>query len=454
MRLVTVLQSLWVDGECREAGGAVQTLCNPATGKPLADLAMGCRADLEAAVAAARRAQPVWRAVAPETRVQALQRTAELLDNNRGAVAAAIVSEGGLTQREARGAVDKGLVALRHAWVGSADGAPGVRGVIGPSSSPLWPVLRDVARALTAGDTVVVKSAPGTHLAHREWVRLCGHLLPGVVNVVPGDASLGKDLLGTSGIDAFAFTGSRSVAMAVRSTGVPAWIDDGGTDAAIVRRGADIDTAVRAIAWSRLRHGGRACVSSRRIYVDAAIEREFTVRLHEYLGVLEVDDPAKSASMLGPLTSAAAAKACEGRVVKTLRGGARLVLGGFRFRPSGLAGYWLQQTILTNVGLDALPMREEMAGPVLTVTPVADMDSVRDLLVGAEGPLAVSVFERDETAARSWLRDLPARAVWLNAPMCAEQMPLAGEPNRLWRCDVATSGLDHFAASQPFPEVS
>jgi acyl-CoA reductase-like NAD-dependent aldehyde dehydrogenase len=450
-----MVTQLYIGGTRITAEGPVAPVYNPATGKVLAELPTATLVDIDRAVQAAAVAALQWQMTSIAERRTALSAAADTLQDTRDRVEALLISEAGLTVREARAAVDCSLAELRQPRKAAAPSVPTVRAVLGPSSSPLWPMIRDIAAALTAGEAVVAKPPPGGWLTHLELARIWDRLPAGVVNVVPGDAAIGQQLLACPQVNAVALTGSRAVGLSLNVTDRSLWLEDGGTDAVFVRRGADLDAAVRAIVWSRLRHGGRACVSSRRIYVDAAVAEDFTVRLHQYAGVLEVDDPSKPASMLGPMVSAAAAKACEGRVVKTMRGGARLVLGGFRFRPSGLSGYWLQQTILTDVKVDALPMREEMAGPVLTVTPVEDDGIVADSLAALPSPLAVAVFDQNPDAGLAWWGDRPVRALWLNTPMCAEQMPGATSSAVIHRRSAsAGTDTDYYTSDKLLPEVS
>jgi acyl-CoA reductase-like NAD-dependent aldehyde dehydrogenase len=450
-----MMTQLYIGGIRISADGPVTHISNPATGKVLAELPTPTAIDIDRAVQAATHAATHWRAIPIVERCAALAAAADALQDVRERIEILLIAEAGLTVREARASVDCGLAELRQPRKAIARPAPTVRAVLGPSSSPVWPMMRDIAAALAAGEAVIAKPPAGGWLTHLELAQIWESLPAGVVNVIPGDAAIGQQLLACPQVNAVALTGSRAVGLSLNATDRSLWIDDGGTDAVFVRRGADLDAAVRAIVWSRLRHGGRACVSSRRIYVDAAVAEDFTVRLHQYAGVLEVDDPSKPASMLGPMLSAAAAKACEGRVVKTMRGGGRLVLGGFRFRPSGLSGYWLQQTILTDVTADSLPMREEMGGPVLTVTPVEDDGAIADSLTALPSPLAVAVFDRDPDAGLAWWGDRPVRALWLNTPMCAEQMPGATSSAAIHRPAASAGvGTDYYISDQLLPEVS
>lgn len=445
------MAQIFIDGRFVDAATAtVREVANPATAKPVGHCAECGVVDAEQATVAARAARVDWSACSSDARRAALKAAAAALRRGREGIETLLIAEGGLTGREARTALEASANALEQPVRRAMGLNGGVRAILGPASSPLLPIMRDVASALLAGETVVLKPAPGAALAQLEAARAWAGLPPGVVNVLSGDAALGQALVAHAGIDAVSFTGSAGVGAALAVGGRPLQLHTGGADAAIVARDADLDLAVRAVAWSRLRHGGRSCASSRRLYVHSAVADEFVTRLHQYVGLLEVDNPVKPAVVLGPLASADAAKRCEGRVVKSMREGARLVLGGFRFRPSGLAGYWLQPTILTDVRQGALAMREEMAGPILTVTPYTDEDVLQRWVAEAADPLGVSVFGADEDALCSLVAALHVHTIWVNLPQSDDVPPAQpGAAVRVYRPAYARNSTPDFYELDP-----
>jgi acyl-CoA reductase-like NAD-dependent aldehyde dehydrogenase len=408
---------IFINGTFEDAASGVAVpVLNPANSQSLADIAECSAADIDRAVSAAAAALPAWSAQSEDDRYTALQAVAAQMRARHAAIVSQLVAEGGLTQREARASVDAAVSALEYPPAHGHAGSRQVRAVFGPASSPLLPVVRQVTSALLAGDTVVVSPPLGATLANLEAAHAWSALPAGVVNVLSGGRAVAQTLAAHPHVGAISMTGSKAAAAHLAATGRPLSQNVGVADVAVVRRDADLDLAVRAVAWSRLRHGGRACLSSRRLYVDAAIAQDFVVRLHEYVGVLEVDDPRHEASVLGPLGSAEAAKACEGRVVKSMREGARLVLGGFRFRPSGLKGSWLQPTILADVREGMLPLREEMAGPVLTVANYTDDAALHAALAAESEAVGISVYGADVDELCAWAAPLPATAIWINVP--------------------------------------
>ncbi len=411
------MSQIFIGGVYRDAQTSeFRDVKNPANSRLLGVVPAGTLADLELGADAARKALPAWAALNEDDRYTALQGVARAVTAMRERLVELLVAESGLTQGEARSSIDASLLALEYpaAYRRAAEGR--VRAVFGPASSPILPIIRQVTSALMAGDTVVLVPPVGAALVNLALAQAWAVLPEGVVNVITGDAALAQALAAHRHIEAVSFTGSAGVATAIAAIGRPLSAVVGKLDAAIVRADADLDLAVRAIAWSRLRHGGRACVSSRRIYVDASIAQDFVVRMHEYVGLLEVDDPVRESSILGPLGSVEAAKRCENQVVKSMREGARLVLGGFRFRPSGLQGHWLQPTILADIRAEAIPMREEIAGPVITIAPYRDEGELLASLRHVPGPVGVSLYGADDDALCAFAAPVEASAIWINLP--------------------------------------
>ena len=443
------MSQIFVDGNYRSVSGALRTVINPANSEVLGEVAECLDEDVAIAVAAAQQALPGWSALSEDDRYSILQSASDALQAQSETLSALLVTEGGLTQREARATLATALTDLRYPSANGQPRASAVRAVLGPASSPLLPIVRQVTAALMAGDTVVISPARGTVLANLAMGTVWSALPAGVVNVLTGDVVGGQRLVAHPDVHAISFTGSAAVAATLAQAGksLDAWV--GAADAAIVRRDADLDLAVRAIAWSRLRHGGRACLSSRRIYVDAAIAQDFVVRLHEFVGLLEVDDPQKEGSVLGPLGSPEAAKACEGRVVKSMRERARLVLGGFRFRPSGLKGSWLQPTILADVQPGMLPLREEMAGPILTVSNFADEAELRTALMAETDSVGISVYGADVDELCAWATPIPARALWINVPQSDYAPPPAPGVRPIYRPAYASGVVPDFFSLDP-----
>jgi acyl-CoA reductase-like NAD-dependent aldehyde dehydrogenase len=233
------------------------------------------------------------------------------------------------------------------------------------------------------------------------------------------------------GVGAVVFTGScaSGIEIGAAARGKRLDLEVGTVDAQIVCRDADLDLTVPAVAWTRLVCGGQGRMSGGHLYVERSLAREFVDRLHHCVGFLDVDDPDKPATDLGPLISLDAARRLEDQVGRTLRAGAKLVLGGRRFRPSGLPGHFFQPTLLTDVGAGSVPMRERLLGPVITVTPVSDLAEA--LRIWTEfgprlSPSVASIYTADAEAAGLAVQAMADGAFRINDPSVGDLGPFSG----------------------------
>jgi aldehyde dehydrogenase (NAD+) len=259
----------------------------------------------------------------------------------------------------------------------------------------------------------------------------------GTVSLVTGGASVGRALAAHPAVGRVLFTGSSAAGLEIGAAAAGKQLDleVGTIDAHIVCRGADLDLAVPAVAWTRLMSGGQACMSGGHLSVERSLAAEFVDRMHHCVGFLDVDDPAKPSTDLGPLISLDAARKLEDQVGRMLRQGAKLILGGRRFRPSGLPGHFFQPTILTDVKPGSVPMREQLLGPVITVTPVADLAEA--LRCWAEfrsspaiSPAAASIYTDDVETAGRLLEEMDGGFFRINDPSVAGLGPFSGLRHR------------------------
>jgi acyl-CoA reductase-like NAD-dependent aldehyde dehydrogenase len=424
------MQQIFVNGAFIHAtAGAVREIANPATLERLGAVP-GCGADdIARAVAAARAAQPAWQALpAPHkgallhdigTRIRAQERDLAIL----------LTCETGKPLRESADCVSAVVRMFDAASVFAATGAgrPGISaGVVAaltPFNFPLLFTACAIVSALTAGSTIICKPAQQNPLSILRIAAAFSVLPPGVVNVITGGAEAGGALARHPDVTQVRFTGSAAVgkniaAFAHRS----AVIEPGGIGALIVCADADLEVTVPAIAWARLFNGGQVCTSGKHIYVERSIAAEFVERMHQCIGFLDVDDPLKSPTDLGPLISLDAAIRVEDQVGRSLREGAKLILGGRRFRPSGLPGHFFQPTILASVPAGGVPTREEILGPVITVTPVADAaEALR--LSESDDRCGASIYTSDPQAAAQLLPSGRAATLRINDPPAGNAGP-------------------------------
>ncbi|MBI3890233.1 MAG: aldehyde dehydrogenase family protein [Candidatus Wallbacteria bacterium] len=305
----------------------------------------------------------------------------------------------------------------------------GVVGLISPWNFPFSIPMGELLQALAAGNTVVFKPS--------EWTPFTGLLLgrlltdaglpPGVVNVVTGDGRTGAALVAAA-IDKVAFTGSVPTGLAIgraaAERGIPASMELGGKDPAIVRADADLATAPEGVLWGAVMNCGQGCSAVERVYVERGIHDAFVERLAAACKRLVVGDGAEPATSVGPLINPAQrAKVCA-QIEDAVHRGARVVCGGeapARLAASG--GWFLEPTVLANVDHTMAVMREETFGPVVPVMAYAGEDEAVRLANDCVYGLGASIWTRDLAGAEALARRLRAGNVWVNDVLFSHAAP-------------------------------
>jgi acyl-CoA reductase-like NAD-dependent aldehyde dehydrogenase len=403
---------------------------NPATLRRLDDVPDADSAAVDAAVARARAALPAWQALPLPERQLRLRDAAVRIRGAAAGIARLLSEEGGKPLCESQDCV-QAAAALFEAATRPAVQQPekaGVVAVLLPFNFPVMLLAAATAPALAAGHVVLVKAPAQNPLACLQLAALLTDLPAGVLTVLTGSSGTGIALAGHPAVDRLDFTGSAAVAatLAAAVPDRPLQLQPGGIDACIVCADADLDLAVPAIAWERLQHAGQTGTTIKHLYVERSIASAFVERMHQLVGLLDVDDPLQAPTDIGPLISLQAAHRVEDQVGRALREGARLILGGRRFRPSGLPGHFFQPTILADVPAGCVTTREEILGPVIAVTPVEGRGMALRLAVQAAPAGGVAIYTADTERA---LRDVDAVAVSsvrINDPRLGEAGPFAG----------------------------
>jgi acyl-CoA reductase-like NAD-dependent aldehyde dehydrogenase len=420
------VQKILINGDWVDAfAAATREIKNPATIKPL-DTVPECGAeDVRRAVAAAKAAQLDWSRVPGAEKGILLREIGKRIRARRDALAALITLETGKPLCESLDCV--GSVAACFEYHGNVeafnDGQPfGVVAAIVPFNFPLLLMARKVASAIAAGNAVVCKPPHQNPLANLHLAELYEQLPPGVVNVVTGGADTGMALVDDPDVDLIAFTGStstgRQITTAAGARCKKLDLQAGTVAPIIILKDADLDVAVPGVAWERLRLAGQDCITRTRIYVESDLAAEFADRIHEYIAFLEVGDPIKPDTDLGPLISHEAARRVEEQVAHAVKEGARLKLGGRCFRPWGLPGHFFQPTILTDVRHGSVAAREEIFGPVLSITSVADVEEAMRFANDYGSGLNVSIYtsasrlEMHSHSTQMHLEHIIARKAW------------------------------------------
>jgi betaine-aldehyde dehydrogenase len=454
----------WIDALSKTS----REVKNPATLELLGMVPDCGPADVARAVAAAKAAQRGWWKVPGVEKAKLLREIGARIRAREHALASLMTQETGKALCEAIDCIDwvaacfeyYGEVARSSYGNSVPPVAPhqlnftikepfGVVAAIVPFNFPLLLMAWKVAPAIAAGNTVICKPPHQNPLSNLKLAEVYDLLPPGVVNVVTGAADTGTALVEHPDVDLIAFTGSaavgRKIAAAAGAQLKKVNLELGSIDPFIVFKDADLDVAVPGVAWARLLNCGQVCTSSKRIYVEQPIAVEFARRMQEYVALLKIGDPMLPDTDLGPLISHEAARRVEDQVVRALQDGATLKLGGAAFRPPGLPGHFFQPTILSGVRHGSVPTREEIFGPVLSITTVADADEAIRLANDSEYGLGASIYTKDLATAMRAMESIKAGTFWINDPLTDnDAAPFGGMRHSGIGRELGAEGLDAF----------
>jgi succinate-semialdehyde dehydrogenase/glutarate-semialdehyde dehydrogenase len=290
----------------------------------------------------------------------------------------------------------------------------GVVAVISPWNFPFGIPFTQAAFAVAAGNAVVVKPSELTPLSGA-WLE---RLFPdGIVRVVQGAGEVGEALVRAPGTAKVVFTGSgetgRRVASLAGERLRPVTLELGGKDPMLVFDDADLDRAVAGALWGAFANCGQVCSGVERVYVARPLHEAFVEELARRARALRIGRGDDLQTELGPLISEEERARVEELVEDATGRGAEVRLGGAR-PEVGLPGWFYEPTILTGVEREARIEREEIFGPVVTVTRFGDEDEAVRLANGSSFGLGASVWTRDLDRARRLAWRLEAGSVWTN----------------------------------------
>jgi len=413
---------------------------NPATREPLGIVADCGPEDIDAAVEAAARAQPDWWRVPGVEKAKLLHQVATRIRARETDLSTLMTRETGKPLIESVDCIDWVAACFDYyAEVGRQSYgnsippvAPhqvnftikepfGVVAAIVPFNFPLLLMAWKVAPGLMAGNTVVCKPPHQNPMSNLLLADCYEGLPPGVVNVVTGGAETGEALVRHPKVDLIAFTGSvaagRKIAALAGEQLKKVNLELGSVDPFIVFEDADLDIAVPGVAWARLLNAGQVCTSSKRVYLLEPIAEEFTRRLIDHVATLRIGDPMDPTSDLGPLISAEALATVERQVAHAVEEGATLVRGGRRIHPGGLKGHFYEPASLTGVKHGGLPTREEIFGPVLSLTVARTPDEAIAMANDSKFGLGASIYTNNLEIAMRAMNAIKAGTFWINDPL-------------------------------------
>jgi aldehyde dehydrogenase (NAD+) len=409
------------------AGGATFEVENPATGAVLARCAQGSAADVDAAVAAARRAFPAWAGLPGHARARHLYALARLLQKRERFFAVLETMDNGKPIRESRD-IDIPL-AVRHfyhhaGWAELVEsefpgkGPVGVCGQIIPWNFPLLMLAWKVAPALAAGNTVVLKPAEFTPLTALAFAGLCREagLPDGVVNIVTGDGETGALIVNHPDVDKIAFTGSTEVGRIIRAatagSGKKLSLELGGKSPFVVFDDADLDSAVEGVVDAIWFNQGQVCCAGSRLLVHESVAARFLDKLKARAGKLRVGDPLDKSTDIGAIVAEVQLQRIGALVEEGRRGGAECWQSSAPLPDKGL---FFPPTLFTGVAPASRLAREEIFGPVLVAMTFRTPDEAVALANNSRYGLAASVWSENVNVALDTAARLKCGVVWVNS---------------------------------------
>ena len=409
---------------------------NPRTGQ--IDYQMPVHSDEAVAACAARlrSAQPAWCALGASQRLAVLARLADEIEADREALAQALSAD---TGRRLESMMEvTGVQNTIRRWLNDApallvDEAPrrsriptvqveqhkrpyAVAGVISPWNFPLMLSMIDAIPALAVGCAVLIKPSEATPRFVPVIERTIAKVpeLAAVLAFVTGAAATGEALIRNS--DLICFTGSvrtgRRVCELAAQAFIPAHLELGGKDAAIVCADADIAMAARALAWGSMVNAGQACQSIERCYVHRSVHAPFVKALVAEVAALRHNYPDIDQGQIGPIIAAVQVPIVRRHLQDAIDKGARAVLGGKVLEQGG--GFWCEPTVLVDVTHEMAIINEETFAAILPVMAFDDDDEAVALANSTVFGLSACIFSRDLDQARGMAARLQAGAVSIN----------------------------------------
>lgn len=410
-----------INGKATDAAGqAVIEVINPATGAVVDTVPSAAKSDVDAAVAAAKAAQPIWASVPVHQKADILMRFLEIVEANKEELARTLSDETGKPITEARGeianipiafkafsekakhlygeVIPAGLEAGQEKNILFTQREPiGVVACVIPFNFPCDLFDQKVAPALLAGNAVIVKPStdnPLTLCKLTQYLAQAG-VTDGAVNIITGRGStVGNWLCSHPDVHLVTLTGSTEVgiqtARAAADHLTHVALELGGNDAFLVLEDADVDLAADELIWGRMYNTGQVCCASKRFLVHRSRTEEFAAKAIERIQKIKRGMPADDDTQIGCLISEKAAKEVEEQVNLTLEQGGKLLLGGTR------DGAFYDPTVIGDVPKTAdVAADMEIFGPVVPIIPFDTVEEAIEIANGSKFGLCGCVFTKD-----------------------------------------------------------
>ena len=421
---------LWIDGKVRNASSTRSAdVTNPATGKVARRVPLANAADIEAAVAAAKRAFPAWRDTPPLRRARILMKFRELLVAHHEELARLVTDEHGKTLPDAMGSVQRGLEVVEFMTgipqLLKGEHSPDVGTGVDTHSLrqplvPLWmfPV------AIACGNTFVLKPSekvPSASMRMAELLKEAG-LPDGVLNVVHGDKEAVDGLLHHPDVKAVSFVGSTPIAKYIYETcaheGKRVQALGGAKNHAVVLADADLDFAADALIGAAYGSAGERCMAISAVVAVEEVADQLVAKLKAAAEKLKIGSGHDKGTDMGPVISRVHRDKISAYVDQGVAAGAKLVLDGRGHKvPGHEDGFFIGASLFDKVRTDMSIYRDEIFGPVLVVLRVKSLDEASAMINGNPFANGTAVFTRSGGAARRFEREIEVGMVGINVPI-------------------------------------
>jgi len=427
----------------------------PATGQVYARIADAGQAELEAAVAAAQQAFPVWSRTPAEERAQWLLKLAAALEAQLETFAQAESRDNGKPVSLARKLdIPRAVANLRFYAAAATQFASeahpmeqgalnytlrqplGVVGCISPWNLPLYLFTWKIAPALAAGNCVIAKPSEITPYTAYLFSALCrdAGLPPGVLNVLHGHgAGIGQQIVEHPAIKAISFTGGTHTGARIAASAAPLFkklsLELGGKNASIVFADCDFDLTLRETLRAAFSNQGEICLCGSRILVERKLYNRFRDAFVAQAAALRVGDPQDAATDQGALVSEAHMHKVLSCIETARAEGGKLLTGGERVRINGRcnAGWFVAPTVIENLDASSRTNQEEIFGPVVTLLPFESEADAIALANSTRYGLAGSVWTQDLGRAHRVAAAVDAGLLWINCWMLRDlRVPMGG----------------------------
>lgn len=464
---MTQLYPNLIDGELVTTATSLDVV-NPANEQVIGRVPACGAAELDRAVAAARRAFKTWSKTPVDDRRAVIQKMAAAIDANFDELFRLLTAEQGKPHQQAQFEIggcsammnaqstltleetinedsDERLSRTRRVPVGV------VAGIV-PWNFPVLMAVQKIAPAILSGCTIVLKPSPFTPLTTLRFAELIKDIVPaGVVNIISGEDALGPMMTAHPDIDKITFTGSTATGKKIMEGASKdlkrITLELGGNDASIVLPDADVAKVAEQLFWSSFTNAGQICVAAKRIYIHEDIYDEMSAAIAAYAKNVTVGDGANQGTGVGPIQNKKQFdRVCE-LIEDAKTNGYKFLVGG-DVDPSG-SGYYVPITILDNPPEDARIVAEEQFGPVMPLMKFSSDDEVIARANNSEYGLAGAVWTKDTDRGVAIAEQLETGTVWINEFLHLSPFaPFGGHKQSGFGAEYGIEGLKEFTYSQ------